>query len=104
VTELARFMRALIKGEVLRREATLAEMTGSGTPPYRLGLMCVQLADHTALGHQGFWNTFAFHVPSLDLTVAGSIMNHHAVNGRELADALVARVAEAVAAKDNARR
>jgi D-alanyl-D-alanine carboxypeptidase len=97
VAELAWFMRRLLAGEVLTQEATLAAMTGGGTPPYRLGLMAVDLAGHQALGHQGFWNTFAFHVPGLDLTVAGAILDHDAVNGRKLAAALTAAVAGALA-------
>ena len=55
--------------------------------------MCLELDGRLAFGHQGFWNTFAFHVPILDLTVAGCVLNHHAVNGRELAAELVATVA-----------
>jgi len=98
--DLARFLRALVEGRVLRREATLAAMTGGGTPPYRLGLMCVELDDRLAWGHQGFWNTFAFHVPTLDATVAGSILNHDAQNGRELARRLVAAVAAVAADAD----
>ncbi len=96
--DLAAFMRALLAGTVLHDEATLAAMTGSGTPPYRLGLMCMELGGSLAWGHQGFWNTFAFHVPSLDVTVSGAILNHDAVNGRHLADALVAEMAAALAA------
>jgi D-alanyl-D-alanine carboxypeptidase len=94
VRDLAAFMCALLHGRVLHDEATLAAMTGSGTETYRLGLMVVDLAGYLALGHQGFWNTFAFHVPSLEVTVAGAIMNHHAENGRELAARLVAAVAD----------
>jgi len=97
VPDLATFMRALLRGEVLHREATLAAMTGRGTASYRLGLMCVPLGDHLALGHQGFWNTFAFHVPALDLTVAGALLDHEAENGRALATALVEAVAAAAA-------
>ncbi len=93
--ELAGFMRQLLTGQVLARETSLAAMTGSGTPPYRLGLMVLELGGHLAWGHQGFWNTFAFHVPILDLTVAGAILNHHAVNGKELARELIERVAAA---------
>jgi len=74
---------------------TLAAMTTQGTPPYRLGLMVVDLDGHEAFGHQGFWNTFAFHVPDLDLTVAGCILNHDATNGRELARRLVVAIAGA---------
>jgi D-alanyl-D-alanine carboxypeptidase len=91
--ELGLFMRRLLQGDVLARESTLAAMTERGTPTYRLGLMVMEFAGHTAYGHQGFWNTFAFHVPTLDLTVSGCILNHDAVNGRELAERLVAAVA-----------
>ncbi len=92
VRDLGQFMRLLLKGRVLHDEATLSAMTGEGTPPYRLGLMCVELDGRMAWGHQGFWNTFAFHVPSLDLTVAGCVLDHHATNGRVLAAELVAAV------------
>jgi hypothetical protein len=54
--------------------------------------MCQELAGHLAWGHQGFWNTFAFHVPALDLTVSGCVLDHFAANGKELAADLVARV------------
>lgn len=91
--DLANFMRQLLLGEVLHDEETLAAMKGYGTPVYRLGLMCVELDGHLAFGHQGFWNTFAFQVPTLDLTVAGCVLNHHAANGRTLAAELVATVA-----------
>jgi D-alanyl-D-alanine carboxypeptidase len=97
VRDLGRFLRALLKGRVLHDEATLAAMTGDGTARYRLGLMCVALGDRLAWGHQGFWNTFAFHVPTLDATVAGCILNHDAANGRVLAERLVARLAAASA-------
>lgn len=95
VRELTLFMRALLKGRVLARDATLGAMTGRGTAAYRLGLMAVDFDGRVGFGHQGFWNTFAFHVPSLDLTVAGCVLNHDAVNGRELARRLIAAVAAA---------
>jgi D-alanyl-D-alanine carboxypeptidase len=95
--DLGVFMRALLKGQVLRREETLAAMTGGGTAGYRLGLMAVDLDGHLALGHQGFWNTFAFHVPGLDATVSGCVLNHDAANGRVLASRLVARLTEQTA-------
>ena len=91
--ELARFMRLLLEGEVLQRQSTLAAMTRDGTPAYRLGLMVKEFSGQQAFGHQGFWNTFAFHLPALDLTVSGCILDHFATNGRELAAALVAAVA-----------
>lgn len=93
--DLALFMRLLLQGGVLCDDATLTAMTGGGTAPYRLGLMSMELGGHVVFGHQGFWNTFAFHVPVLDLTVSGCSLNHDAVNAKELAAALIERVAEA---------
>lgn len=98
VRDLGRFMRALLEGDVLGREASLAAMTGGGTAPYRLGLMVTDLEGHLGFGHQGFWNTFAFHLPSLDATVAGSILSHDAANGRLLAARLAACLAAAMPA------
>jgi D-alanyl-D-alanine carboxypeptidase len=93
--ELALFMRSLLAGKVLDRPQTLAEMTGRGTLAYRLGLMVKECDGRLAIGHQGFWNTFAYHVPSLDLTLGGSILNHDAANGFQLVRRLVAVVAAA---------
>lgn len=98
--ELALFPRRLLKGEVFAQESTLAAMTGRGTTAYRLGLMVFDFGGRVTFGHQGFWNTFAFHVPSLDLTIGGCILNHDAANGRELAARLIA----AVTAAEGSRR
>ena len=92
--DLALFMRLLLEGEVLHDPATLQEMTSRGTPGYRLGLIHTELAGHEAWGHSGFWNTFAFHVPDLDLTVAGCISDHFCERGQALAERLVARAAQ----------
>lgn len=94
---LGQAVRRLIKGEVLP-ERLLGEMVGSGTADYRLGLICVNLDDRVALGHSGFWNTFAYHVPSMDLTVSGCILNHDAVQGTDLAADVVRLVESAMAA------
>lgn len=96
--DLALFMRRLMKGEVLARDTSLASMIGGGTAPYRLGLMSMELGGYVVFGHQGFWNTFAFHVPMLDVTVSGCVLNHDATNGKELAAALIERVAAAAPA------
>ena len=97
--DLARFLAALLDGQVFAEAPTLVQMTGRGTLAYRCGLMRDEMSGHLAWGHTGFWNTFAFQVPSLDLTVAGAVLSHHAVRGRELAARLVA----AVAAGDSGR-
>jgi hypothetical protein len=62
--------------------------------PFSPGLMAVECNGRLAFGHQGFWNTFAFHVPSLDLSLGGSIMNHDATDG----GVLMCRLVDAVAA------
>lgn len=95
VRELALFTRQLIQGEVFKQPPTLMAMIGRGTTSYRLGLMVMECEGHLIYGHQGFWNTFAFHVPSLNLTVSGTVLNHDATNGKELACRLVTVVAEA---------
>jgi D-alanyl-D-alanine carboxypeptidase len=93
--ELALFTRKLLTGEVLAKKATLAAMLGRGTYRYRLGIMVMECDGYIVFGHQGFWNTFAYHVPALDLTVGGGILNHHATNGFELLCRLVNVVAAA---------
>lgn len=93
VRDLGRFMRLLIQGRVLQQESSLAAMVGSGTTDYRLGIFCVDYGDYLAWGHSGFWNTFAFHVPALDLTVSGCILNHFAEKGQVLAGQLIEAVA-----------
>jgi D-alanyl-D-alanine carboxypeptidase len=93
--ELTLFMRSLLKGDVFAQSSTLDAMIGGGTAPYRLGLMVLRCIGLEVYGHQGFWNTFAFHAPSLDATVGGSILNHDATNGRELMCRLMRVVAAA---------
>jgi len=92
--DLALFMRKVLEGEVFENAATLEKMTMRGTLPYRLGLMVKECGGYLLYGHQGFLNTFAFHVPALDLTVGGGILNHDSANGFDLA----CRMVEAVAA------
>ena len=99
VREMGLFTRLLIKGKVFEQESSLAAMTGGGTADYRLGLASVDLGQHLAWGHTGFWNTFSYYIPTLDLTVSGCILNHHAEKGQELARRLVESVAQS-AAKD----
>ena len=93
VRDLALFMRLLLQGKVLQQDSSLAAMIGGGTAEYRLGLAATDFGEHLGWGHTGFWNTFVFHVPLLDLTVSGCILNHHAEKGRELARMLVEAVA-----------
>jgi len=93
--DLGRFVRLLMKGEVLREEASLAAMTGGGTGGYRLGLIVTEAGGHVGFGHSGFWNTFAYHFPALDLTIGGAVLSHHAERGQVLLERLVEGVSAA---------
>lgn len=62
--------------------------------------MVMKCDGREAFGHQGFWNTFAYHLPSLDLTVGGSILNHDATNGYELMCRLVGIVSAEMVEED----
>lgn len=88
--DLALFTRLLVKGKVLHSEAMLAEMTGSGTSEYRLGIFCTELQGRLGWGHSGFWNTIVYHLPSLDLTVSVCVLNHQGVRGVEVVKQVVA--------------
>ncbi len=87
--DLAWFLRKLVMGEVLAEPSSTTAMMERGTLPYRLGIMRVEMGERLAWGHTGFWNTFAFHLPELDLTIAGSILNYDSERGQDLADKLV---------------
>jgi len=75
--DMAAFTRALFEGKVYRKKETLDVMLSQ--PPvaaernYRYGIYSKTVAGATAYGHTGFWNTFSFHFPELDLTVAASV-------------------------------
>jgi D-alanyl-D-alanine carboxypeptidase len=89
--DLGLFLRALVTGEVLA-PATTAQLLGRGCLEYRLGLFREPIHGHLAWGHTGFWNTFAYHLPTLDLTVSGAVLSHHAARGRGLTGEIVAAV------------
>ena len=92
--DMGTFMRLLLQGRIFHSKETLESMLQGGTKSYRLGLMRIELDGFEAFGHQGFWNTFAYYVPSIETTVAGCITDHFAKNGRALANQLVERVAK----------
>jgi D-alanyl-D-alanine carboxypeptidase len=75
--DMAGFTRALFEGKVYRKKETLDLMLTQPSVPtertYRYGIYSRNVAGVTAYGHTGFWNTFSFHIPELDLTVAASL-------------------------------
>ena len=89
--DLAVFFDALFRGEVFHDPATLETMMSTfdgleaaagaderSLPPgaYRMGLWVTEIGGRTAYQHTGFWSTSAVHVPSLDLTVTGTVNQH----------------------------
>jgi D-alanyl-D-alanine carboxypeptidase len=79
--EMARFYRALLRGEVFARAATLVMMTepspqslASGEGGYGMGLGRLRLPSGVdCYGHAGFWGTEAWHCPAVDVTVVGAV-------------------------------
>jgi D-alanyl-D-alanine carboxypeptidase len=76
--DMARFTRALLTGQVFRSPATLTTMQttmGSSGPPrvYAAGLSGVQVGNVDGWGHSGFWNTWSYHFPAHDVTLAASV-------------------------------
>ncbi|CAM2070419.1 Beta-lactamase family protein [Sulfidibacter corallicola] len=86
--ELAIFFHALLGGKVFDRPETLETMLtaveakdGDG---YRMGLEPIDVDGHRGWGHRGFWNTFAYYFPDLDLAIAGSVMQREGPRGIDL--------------------
>jgi D-alanyl-D-alanine carboxypeptidase len=74
--DLARFYRALLRGEVLRHPETLAAMRtvpgpGARAPggAYAMGLQRRTIGGEECWGHTGFWGTAAYHCPASDVTL-----------------------------------
>jgi D-alanyl-D-alanine carboxypeptidase len=74
--DLARFYRALLRGEVFSDSATLRVMltvpaTNERAPggPYAMGIQRIVLGGQACWGHTGFWGTAAHHCPDADVTV-----------------------------------
>jgi D-alanyl-D-alanine carboxypeptidase len=82
VRDMATFTRALLTGEVFRQPETLSLMTETRVAPgqvdYGLGISAIQDAGVRGWGHNGMWNTFSYHYPDLDATIAGSISQRQA--------------------------
>lgn len=77
--DLARFYRALLRGDVFAERATLDSMLvmspqsiGEGGG-YGMGIGRAQYGDVLCYGHGGFWGTAARHCPALDLTVTAAV-------------------------------
>jgi D-alanyl-D-alanine carboxypeptidase len=76
VADLARFYRALLRGEVFRDPSTLRAMltvppTNQRAPggAYALGIARSSIGGEICWGHTGFWGTAAYHCPVPDVTM-----------------------------------
>lgn len=74
--DLARFYRALVRGEVFRDpemlQAMLAVPAINARAPggaYAMGIQRMTLGGEACWGHTGFWGTGAHHCPAADVTV-----------------------------------
>lgn len=94
VKDMALFTRGLLTGRIFARAATLDTMllrpTAATQRDYRMGIYSMSVDGDSGFGHTGFWGTFSFYFPSLDLGVAGSITQQSA--GRSLPELLTAAV------------
>lgn len=89
--DLARFFRALLRGEVFRDPSTLATMTTTmdGVPltteagwdedPATQGMFLFrrEIGGETWWGHDGFWGTSAFTCPARDVTIVAGHQRAH---------------------------
>lgn len=75
--DMAGFTRGLFEGKVYRKKETLELMLSEPPVPtersYRYGIYSRLIGGERAIGHTGFWNTFSFHFPELNATIAGSL-------------------------------
>lgn len=91
--DMAAFTRALLTGKVYRDPKTLELMLSNPgittQRDYRMGIYAMSLAGDQGFGHSGFWNTFAFHLPATDVTIASSMSQQGMGNAsRQLLEAL----------------
>jgi D-alanyl-D-alanine carboxypeptidase len=85
---VAQFVRALLRGEIYTRPATLAMQRSLGLDSawnnYSAGLFEVSVGEIRFIGHSGFWNTFVF--ASRDLVLSGATGEKNAMQYPALLD------------------
>lgn len=97
--DMARFTRQLFEtGRIFRKKETIDLMLSQPSIPtqrnYRHGIYSRDVEGARGYGHTGFWNTFAFHFPELDLTVAASLTQQ--VKAYDAAGVVLAEVVKRV--------
>ena len=77
---MARFYRALVRGELFEKKETIAQMLEPSPQSlkqnpggYGMGIGRATVGNVTCYGHSGYWGTTVRHCPSIDLTVAAAM-------------------------------
>ncbi|MHA7871915.1 MAG: serine hydrolase domain-containing protein, partial [Hyphococcus sp.] len=78
-TDLARFMAALMRGEIFDSAQTLETMLSAPGHPfpdkYRLGLFPRDSQGYESFAHEGFWGTHARFIPELDVAISAVVLD-----------------------------
>jgi D-alanyl-D-alanine carboxypeptidase len=88
--DLAVFFGAAATGRVYRNPATIdtvraLQIVGAKNDRgFRGGMQKLQIGSLEVWGHTGYWNTFAYYIPALDLSIAGSVTQNQTRAGRRL--------------------
>jgi len=77
--DLARFMAALMRGEIFDDGATLETMLSAPDHPfpdrYRLGLFPREFKGYDGYTHEGFWGTHARFIPELNVAISAVVLD-----------------------------
>jgi D-alanyl-D-alanine carboxypeptidase len=101
--DLAVFFGAAATGKIYKKAATIdtvraLQIEGSKNDiGFRGGIQRTKIGAVDVWGHTGFWNTFAYYIPSLDLSIAGSLTQNQTRAGRRLQLRTVEILKEAIA-------
>ena len=88
--DLNHFGRALYEGQLLDKATTQLMYVLEPSEFYGCGIVNYSFGDQQAWGHTGFWRTWLYWVPSLDLVISGA--SNQAVGNLFDADKLVRNV------------
>lgn len=77
--DLARFMAALMRGEIFDDPATLETMRNAPGHPfpqnYRIGLFPRTIGGVDGYSHEGFWGTHVIYFPELDVALSAMVLD-----------------------------
>ncbi|MEO8451447.1 MAG: serine hydrolase domain-containing protein, partial [Gemmatimonadota bacterium] len=81
VKDMAVFTRALFTGGVYDKKTTIDTMLtlapARDNKGYRFGISPVVIDSVQGYGHTGYWNTFSYYYPDIDVAIAGAVTQNH---------------------------